>query len=87
MRLATWNVNSLRARADRVVAWLERSDVDVVALQETKCKDEQVPRERFERLGYEVAHTGHSQWNGVAIAVPGGPGRRHGRLPGDARLG
>ncbi|WP_088319664.1 exodeoxyribonuclease III [Kineosporia sp. R_H_3] len=67
MRLATWNVNSLRARADRVVAWLERSDVDVVALQETKCKDEQVPRERFERLGYEVAHAGHSQWNGVAI--------------------
>ncbi|WP_088289024.1 exodeoxyribonuclease III [Kineosporia sp. A_224] len=67
MRLATWNVNSLRARADRVVAWLERSDVDVVALQETKCKDEQLPRERFERLGYEVAHSGYSQWNGVAI--------------------
>ena len=67
MRLATWNVNSVRARLDRVVAWLGRSDVDVVALQETKCRDEQFPREAFEALGYEVAHLGHSQWNGVAI--------------------
>jgi exodeoxyribonuclease-3 len=68
VRIATWNVNSIRARADRVVAWLERSDVDVVALQETKCRDEQFPVDRFEALGYEVAHHGLSQWNGVAIA-------------------
>ena len=67
MRIATWNVNSARARVDRIVAWVERSDVDVVALQETKCKDEQFPTERFEALGYQVAHHGHSQWNGVAI--------------------
>ncbi len=67
MRLATWNVNSARARIDRIVAWVERSDVDVVALQETKCKDEQFPTERFTDLGYEVAHHGYSQWNGVAI--------------------
>lgn len=67
VRLATWNVNSVRARADRVVGWLERSDVDVVALQETKCTDAQLPRDRFEALGYEVAHVGYSQWNGVAI--------------------
>ncbi|MBT0772653.1 exodeoxyribonuclease III [Kineosporia sp. J2-2] len=67
MRIATWNVNSMRARIDRAVAWLERSDVDVVAFQETKCKDEQFPTARFEEIGYQVAHLGHSQWNGVAI--------------------
>ncbi|TLP74332.1 exodeoxyribonuclease III [Nesterenkonia sphaerica] len=68
MRIATWNVNSMRARADRVEAWLEKSDVDVLAIQETKCKDENFPWELFERNGYEVAHFGFSQWNGVAIA-------------------
>lgn len=68
VKLATWNVNSLRARADRVESWLLRSDVDVLALQETKCKDENFPWELFERNGYEVAHFGLSQWNGVAIA-------------------
>jgi len=61
-------VNSLRARADRVEAWLERSDCDVLAIQETKCKDENFPWELFERMGYEVAHFGVNQWNGVAIA-------------------
>ncbi len=67
MRLATWNVNSIRARIDRLEAWLERSDVDVLALQESKAKDEQFPYERLEALGYEVAHRGYNQWNGVAI--------------------
>ncbi|WP_299040067.1 exodeoxyribonuclease III [uncultured Pseudokineococcus sp.] len=67
MRIATWNVNSVRARVDRLVAWLERSDVDVVALQETKCKDEQFPEERLREAGYEVAHHGLNQWNGVAV--------------------
>ncbi|MFW3170405.1 exodeoxyribonuclease III [Geodermatophilus sp. CPCC 206100] len=67
MRLATWNVNSIRSRADRVVAWLQRSDVDVLALQETKCRDDQFPEARFTELGYQVAHVGHSQWNGVAV--------------------
>ncbi|GAA3606839.1 exodeoxyribonuclease III [Kineosporia mesophila] len=57
----------MRARVDRAVAWLERSDVDVVAVQETKCKDEQFPTARFEEIGYQVTHLGHSQWNGVAI--------------------
>jgi exodeoxyribonuclease-3 len=68
VRLATWNVNSIRARADRAVAWLERQDVDVLALQETKCRDDQFPSLAFEAAGYEVAHVGFSQWNGVAIA-------------------
>jgi exodeoxyribonuclease-3 len=68
MRVATWNVNSVRSRIDRVLGWVESSGVDVLALQETKCQDEQFPREGFEALGYEVATFGFSQWNGVAIA-------------------
>jgi len=68
VKIATWNVNSLRARADRVEDWLRRSDVDVLAIQETKCKDENFPWELFESNDYEVAHFGLSQWNGVAIA-------------------
>ena len=68
VRLATWNVNSIRSRIDRVTGWLERADVDVLAMQETKCTDEQFPTMPFAALGYEVAHVGHNQWNGVAIA-------------------
>ena len=68
VRLATWNVNSVRARVDRVVAFLERSQTDVLAIQETKCRDEQFPVAAFEAAGYEVAHVGFSAWNGVAIA-------------------
>jgi exodeoxyribonuclease-3 len=67
VRIATWNVNSIRTRADRVIAWLQRSDVDVLALQETKCRDDQFPESRFTGLGYQIAHVGHSQWNGVAL--------------------
>lgn len=68
MKIATWNVNSLRARADRVEAWLDRTQTDVLAIQETKCKDENFPWEVFEHNGYDVAHFGFNQWNGVAIA-------------------
>ena len=68
MRIATWNVNSARARAERIGAWLDRSDVDVVAIQETKARDDQFPASVFTDRGYEVAHHGLSQWNGVAIA-------------------
>ena len=67
MRIATWNINSVRARAERAVAWLERTGTDVLALQETKCTDAQFPYSSFEAAGYEVAHVGLSQWNGVAI--------------------
>ncbi|GAA5048661.1 exodeoxyribonuclease III [Nocardia callitridis] len=67
MRLATWNVNSIRSRIDRVTAWLDRHDIDVLAIQETKCRDDQFPFERFEELGYAAAHLGVNQWNGVAI--------------------
>lgn len=68
MRVATWNVNSVRARSERIAAWLQRSDADVLAIQETKCRDEQFPIEFLTDLGYEVAMHGLSQWNGVAIA-------------------
>ncbi|MET0303698.1 MAG: exodeoxyribonuclease III [Microbacteriaceae bacterium] len=68
MRIATWNVNSIRTRVGRVVDWLEREDIDVLAMQEIKCKDAQFPHEPFEQAGYEVVTHGLNQWNGVAIA-------------------
>lgn len=68
MRIATWNVNSIRTRVDRVVDWMVREDVDVLAMQEIKCKPEQFPAEAFESQGYELAIHGFDQWNGVAIA-------------------
>ncbi len=67
MRIATWNVNSLRARIDRVIGWLQRSDTDVLALQETKVDDARFPVEPFVAAGYQVARYGISQWNGVAV--------------------
>lgn len=68
MRVATWNVNSIRARSARVVDWLVREDVDVLGMQEIKCKPEQFPLEEFEAAGYEVIAHGLNQWNGVAFA-------------------
>jgi len=68
VRIATWNCNSIRSRVDRAVALLARHDIDVLALQETKCKDSQFPVLPFEAAGYEVAFHGLNQWNGVAIA-------------------
>lgn len=67
MRIATWNVNSIRTRKLRVVDFLVDADIDVGLLQETKCTDEQFPVEEFEAAGYEVFHWGLNQWNGVAI--------------------
>ena len=68
MRVATWNVNSIRSRVGRVVDWMVREDVDVLAMQEIKCKPEQFPSEAFEQAGYEVVAHGLNQWNGVAFA-------------------
>jgi len=68
MRIATWNVNSIRTRHARVVDFLVQSDVDVLAMQEIKCKPEQFPMAPFEEAGYEVIAHGLNQWNGVAIA-------------------
>jgi exodeoxyribonuclease III len=67
MRIATWNVNSIKQRVDNVVAWLNERQPDVVCLQETKCVDEAFPREPFEALGYNVAVHGQKAFNGVAL--------------------
>ena len=67
MRIATWNINSLRARTERVVAFLERRDVDVLALQELKARPEQLDLSAFEAAGYACAMHGLNQWNGVGI--------------------
>jgi exodeoxyribonuclease-3 len=68
MRIATWNVNSLKARLDKVAWWLERARPDVLLMQETKLTDADAPREAFHGAGYELAHHGEGRWNGVAIA-------------------
>jgi exodeoxyribonuclease-3 len=83
MRIATWNVNSIKQRIENAQAWLASRQPDVVCLQETKCVDAAFPREPFEALGYNVAVHGQKTFNGVAIlskrpfeeVVP--------RLPGD----
>jgi exodeoxyribonuclease-3 len=67
MRLATWNVNSLKARRDRVEEWIAEQGPDVLLLQETKCVDAAFPAEAFSQLGYESACHGDGRWNGVAI--------------------
>jgi exodeoxyribonuclease III len=68
MRIATWNVNSLRARLEKVGWWLDRALPDVLLMQETKLADDDVPTGEFTRRGYELAHHGEGRWNGVAIA-------------------
>lgn len=67
MRLATWNVNSLKARLPRVEEWIAQAQPDVLCVQETKVTDEKFPHLAFAALGYEAAHHGYGQWNGVAI--------------------
>jgi exodeoxyribonuclease-3 len=68
MRIATWNVNSIRTRKGRVIDFLHSADIDVLAMQETKCRDDQFPWQEFSDAGYDVAHYGLNQWNGVALA-------------------
>jgi exodeoxyribonuclease-3 len=67
MRIATWNVNSLKARMPRVEEWLDYAQPDVLCIQETKLADANFPAMAFEALGYDAAHHGNGQWNGVAI--------------------
>src|SRR5918994_1532852 len=68
MRIATWNVNSLKARLEKLAWWLERARPDVLLMQETKLADAEAPADEFRRLGYALAHHGEGRWNGVAIA-------------------
>ncbi len=67
MRLATWNINSLKARMEFLEAWLARVAPDVVLLQETKLADVDAPVMPFRMLGYDLVHHGEGRWNGVAI--------------------
>jgi exodeoxyribonuclease-3 len=91
MRIATWNVNSIKQRADSAVAWLAERQPDIVCLQETKCIDAAFPREPFEALGYNVAVHGQKAFNGVALlskfpldevspGLPGDDGDDHARF-------
>ena len=67
MRIATWNVNSPRSRIDRVEALLDRHEIDVLALQETKAREDQLPLMGLQARGYDIAVAGVNQWNGVAL--------------------
>jgi exodeoxyribonuclease-3 len=91
MRIATWNVNSVKQRLDLLQAWLTERQPDIVCLQETKCMDEAFPRDAIEALGYNVAVHGQKTFNGVAIlsklpfeevtpGLPGDDGDDHARF-------
>ena len=67
MKIATWNVNSLRVRVEHVCAWLEQEAPDVLGLQETKVTDDKFPANAFDELGYEVVFSGQPTYNGVAL--------------------
>jgi exodeoxyribonuclease III len=68
VKIATWNVNSVRTRVNRVIGFLESSGTDVLAMQEIKCKPDQFPYKAFEDAGYQITMHGLNQWNGVAFA-------------------
>jgi exodeoxyribonuclease III len=72
MRIATWNVNSLKARQEKVEWWLERAAPDVLLMQETKLADSEAPVMAFRMAGYQLVHHGEGRWNGVAAAVRDG---------------
>jgi exodeoxyribonuclease-3 len=67
VKIATWNVNSLRVRLPHVLRWLEREQPDLLALQETKIQDEEFPADAFTQYGYSATFSGQSAYNGVAI--------------------
>lgn len=67
MKIATWNVNSIRTRIDHVLKWLKLHPVDILCLQETKVENSSFPREQFKKAGYHVVCHGEKQFNGVAI--------------------
>ena len=67
MRIATWNVNSIRSRISHVTDWLKNNHCDIVLLQELKCTEENFPKETFEDLGYNIALYGQPTYNGVAV--------------------
>jgi exodeoxyribonuclease-3 len=74
MRVATWNVNSMKARLEKIEWWLDRAAPDVVLMQETKLSDADAPLMTFQMAGYQLVHHGEGRWNGVAVAVRDGIG-------------
>jgi exodeoxyribonuclease III len=72
MRIATWNVNSLKARQDAVEHWLARAEPDILLMQETKLTDDDAPVMAFAMAGYQLVHHGEGRWNGVGIAARNG---------------
>ncbi|MDH3475232.1 MAG: exodeoxyribonuclease III [Rhodospirillales bacterium] len=83
VKIATWNVNSIKARLPNVLEWLESAEPDVVLLQELKCVEENFPRLEIEALGYHVAAVGQKSYNGVAILSRQPIEDAVGRLPGE----
>ena len=83
MKIATWNVNSIRIRVEAATQWLKEANPDVVCLQELKCQDDQFPKEPFEALGYNCAVHGQKSYNGVAILSKRPLEDVTPRLPGD----
>lgn len=81
MKIASWNVNSLRVRLPHLVDWLRTHAPDVVGLQETKTTDDDFPREDLEALGYRVVHAGQKSYNGVALLSRTAPDEIHIGLP------
>lgn len=84
LRIATWNINGINPRLDRLLDWTEATGADVLCLQELKCTAEQFPAERLRERGYEAAVNASGRWNGVAVlsrvgvedpvlGLPGGP--------------
>ncbi|HKQ61664.1 MAG TPA: exodeoxyribonuclease III [Candidatus Polarisedimenticolaceae bacterium] len=87
MRLATWNVNGLRARLDFVLHWLRARQPDVVGLQELKLEDAQFPHAELEALGYAAVVHGQKGWNGVAVLTRATAGVTQRGLPGQESAG
>jgi exodeoxyribonuclease-3 len=72
VRIATWNVNSMKARLEKIEWWLERAAPDVLLMQETKLSDADAPLMTFQIAGYQLVHHGEGRWNGVAVAARDG---------------
>jgi len=83
MRIATWNINGIKARLGHVLTWLDQAKPDIVGLQEIKSVDEAFPRAEIEALGYHVETSGQKSWNGVALLSKLRFDEVHRGLPGD----
>ncbi|RCL04118.1 MAG: exodeoxyribonuclease III [Candidatus Tokpelaia sp. JSC189] len=83
MKIATWNINGIKARLNNLVVWLEQNQPDIVCLQEIKSCDEQFPYSSIETLGYHVETHGQKSFNGVALLSRVTPDEINRRLPGD----